>query len=284
MHRVAGVTVLYNPDNEVIANILSYQNQIEKLFIVDNSETENTIFADYFSSFPNICFISNKKNIGIAAALNKAAQLAITEDYNFLLTMDQDSKISDDLVKRMLTEFDGDDKIGLIAPFVIHIENPKKPFFYGLEEITVAMTSGCIIRLSVYKKTGGFLEKFFIDYVDNEFCLRVHLAGFKVMQLNSVYLYHRLGSTEPRKLLFTTVFPTNHPPFRWYYRTRNRLFVYEKYGGQFRLYMKYDKKVFLKDFLKILLYEPLKMKKIKMILHGYKDYKRNKFGKFTELN
>jgi len=284
MHSVAAVTVLYNPDEDVLANILSYRKQVEKLFIIDNSEIENRNFVEYFNSFPDICFVSNKKNLGMAAALNTAAQLAIKEDYNFLLTMDQDSKISDGLVKKMLTEFGEDDKIGLLAPFVIHIENPKEPSSYGLQDITVAMTSGCIIRLSVYKETGGFLEKFFIDYVDNEFCLRIQLAGYKVMQLNSVYLYHKLGFTEPRKLLFTTVFPTNHPPLRWYYRTRNRLFVYKKYGDQFRLYIKFDKKLFLKDFIKILLYEQLKMKKIKMIIRGYQDYKRNKFGKFIELN
>lgn len=284
MHKVAGVTVLYNPDKDVVENILSYRNQVEKLFIIDNSEIENTNYVEYFKSLPDLCLVSNKKNLGMATALNNAAQLAIKENYNFLLTMDQDSKISDDLVKQMLTEFDRDEKIGLLAPYVIHVENPNEPSFYGLQEITVAMTSGCMIRLSVYEKTGGFLEKFFIDYVDNEFCLRIHLAGYKVMQLNSVFLYHRLGSTEARKFFFTTVFPTNHSPLRWYYRTRNRLFVYKKYGDQFRSYIKYDKKVFLKDFLKILLYEPLKMKKIKMIIRGYKDYKRNKFGKFIELN
>ena len=159
MNRVAGVTVLYHPDEEVVENILSYRNQVEKLFIIDNSEIENTNLAEYFNSFPDLCFISNRKNLGMAETLNKAAQLAIKEDYNFLLTMDQDSKISDDLVAKMLIEFDRDEKIGLLAPFVIHVENPNEPPFFGMQEITVAMTSGCIIRLSVYEETGGFSRK-----------------------------------------------------------------------------------------------------------------------------
>ena len=40
MLRIAGVTILYKPDEEIAKNILSYLNQIERLYIVDNSEKE----------------------------------------------------------------------------------------------------------------------------------------------------------------------------------------------------------------------------------------------------
>jgi rhamnosyltransferase len=144
------------------------------------------------------------------------------------------------------------------------------------------MTSGSMIRLSAYKKIGGFLEKFFIDYVDNEFCLRMILAGYYVMQLNSVTIYHKLGSTQRREFIYRKVFPTNHPPLRLYYRTRNRFYVYNKYKNQFIGYILFDIRVFIKDFIKILLYENNRLKKIKMIIKGYKDYKNDKFGKFKE--
>jgi len=284
MTKIAGVTVLYIPSESVITNILSYLNQVEKLFVIDNSETENKSLLENIIAYSNVSFIPNKNNIGVAAALNKAAQLAINSGYDFLLTMDQDSRISDDSVKKMLKEFYSDEKIGIIAPFVIHIENPRQPSSQGVEEITVAMTSGSIIRLSTYKQTGGYLENFFIDYVDNEFCLRIHLLGYKVLQINSVHLHHKLGSIEQRKFFWIKVFPTNHSPLRLYYRTRNRLVVYKKYKDQFSDYIRADKVSFLKELLKILLYEGEKLKKFKMILKGYFDYKKNKFGKLNELN
>jgi rhamnosyltransferase len=283
MLRVAGVTVLHNPDKEVISNIESYLNQVECLYIIDNSE-EIKPFINIMKTFPQVKFLLNKGNIGIAAALNKAADQAIVDGFDLLLTMDQDSEISADLVRKMIVEFEKDKKIGILSPFVIHIKNPIKPLFKGLERIIVAMTSGCIIKLSAYKEIGKFLEKLFIDYVDNEFCLRMQLNGYKVLQLNSVFVYHKLGDMESRYFLFWKVYPTNHSALRWYYRTRNRLYVYKNYKNQFPNYVKYDKKVFLNFCFKILLYEKEKLKKIKMTILGYRDYKKDKFGKFEVSN
>ena len=279
MLKVAGVSILYNPDENIISNILSYLNQVEILYVVDNSDEKAKNRNIDFKSFAQIRTLEKKGNLGIGVALNKSAKKAIEEGYDLLLTMDQDSRITDNLVNEMVKEFEKDEKIGILAPFVIHVENPRKPANSGLEKITVAMTSGCIIRLSAYEKIGGFLEKFFIDYVDNEFCLRMISSGYKVLQLNSVYLYHKLGNTKPRNFIFKKVFPTNHSPLRWYYRTRNRLYVYHKYKNQFNKYIIFDISVFLRDFLKILLYECNKLKKIKMMLLGYRDYRKNKFGK-----
>ena len=281
MLRVAGVTILYNPDEEMISNILSYLDQLELLYIVDNSEEVKTDVVNRIISYPKIKIIDNNGNIGIAAALNKSAKKAIEDGFDLLLTIDQDSRISDNLVLNMLKEFEKDEKIGLISPFVNHVENPRQPPNLGLEKIMVAMTSGCIIRLSTFEKIGYFLEKFFIDYVDNEFCLRLTSNGYKIFQLNSVSVYHKLGAATSRVFIFKKVFPTNHSPLRWYYRTRNRLYVYKKYGKQFPHYLLFDLKVFFKDYMKILLYERNKIQKIKMIFLGYRDYKRNKFGKFS---
>lgn len=280
MSKVAAVTVLYYPDVNLISNISSYIDQVDVLYMIDNSdEPKGNIIKD-LESKNKIQFINNKGNKGIAVTLNMAALKSIEDNYDFLLTMDQDSTISDNYVKKMMSEFEKDKKIGMLSPFVVHTANPKKPQSTGLEEVMVAMTSGCIIRLSAYKKTGGFLEKLFIDYVDNEFSLRMRISGYKIYQLNSVCVYHKLGNTEPRNFLFRKVFPTNHSAIRWYYRTRNRLYVYKKYRNIFPDYVKFDIKAFLKDFSKILLYESNKIKKMKMIIRGYLDFKKDKYGKF----
>ena len=39
MSKIAGVTVIYNPDNKVIKNICTYVNLLEELFVIDNSES-----------------------------------------------------------------------------------------------------------------------------------------------------------------------------------------------------------------------------------------------------
>lgn len=279
MLKIAGTTILYNPNEEVITNILTYLDQIELLYIVDNSETVGLIHNKLID-YPRIKFIDNSGNIGIAAALNKAANQAIKDGFDVLLTMDQDSKISENLIREMIKEIEKDDKIGILSPFIILVNNPKKPVKQGLEPIKVAITSGCIIKLSIYKEIGEFQEKFFIDYVDIDYSLRILSRGYKIFQLNNTSIYHNLGKIKEEKFFYKKIYPTNHPPVRMYYRTRNRFFVNNLYKGVFPEFVHEDKKNFIKELIKILLFEKKKLSKYYMIILGYIHYTKNKFGKY----
>jgi|SRR5690606_4796189 len=280
MPKVAAVFVLYNPSEEFIYNLNSVRKQVDWVYIIDNSENVNESVIRKIKLLENIEYLFNKSNIGIAAAINKAAELAIENNFEFILTMDQDSFIEENYINKMLQILSVKGKIGLLAPLVVHILNPKEPTTRSLERITVAMTSGCLVRLSAYKFINGFLEKLFIDYVDNEFCLRLKKSGYEVYRLNSVKLYHNLGDIKPKKILFWKVFPTYHSPLRLYYRTRNRLFVYKNYKSIYAKYILQDFILFIKEYIKILLFEDRKYEKTKMIIRGFTDYRKNKFGKF----
>jgi len=283
MPRVAGVTVFYNPALEVIENILSYIDQIEILYIVDNSEEKLNEKIKAFISFYNIRVINNYKNLGIATALNQASNQAIIDGFDFLLTMDQDSKISENLVDCMLKEFAKDEQIGILSPFVVHNINPRMPTSYLKEEIKIAITSGSIIKLSVFNEVGGFLDKLFIDYVDFEYSLRIVSRGYKIFQLNNIFVYHNLGEIKVKKIFSKKIYPTNHSPVRLYYRTRNRFYIYKLYKDLLPEFVQNDKKIFHRELIKIFLFENKRFKKYFMIITGYFHYKKNKFGKFENL-
>lgn len=283
--RVCGGVVLYNPERYVVNNIDTYVNQINKLFVIDNSEYDfQNSFDIVIKRNENVYYIDNQKNIGIAAALNLVAKKAIEEGFEFFLTLDQDSKVSDNFVDAMLAELDKDKSIGILSPYIVHTKNPTITASVDCIELNIAITSGSIIRLSAFKETGEFLEKLFIDYVDHEYCLRMKSKGYSVKQLNSVSLYHNLGEIKPKYFLFKKIFPTNHSPLRIYYRTRNRLYVYKKYKTMFPDYVREDKKFFIKEIIKIVLYEYEKLKKMYMIILGYLDFKSNIFGKFEDIH
>ena len=68
--KVAGVVVLYNPTEEDISNISSYIDDIDILYVMDNSIINNK------NKLPNnkkIKYIFNNENLGISFPLNKAA-------------------------------------------------------------------------------------------------------------------------------------------------------------------------------------------------------------------
>jgi rhamnosyltransferase len=279
--KVAGVAVLYHPTVEIIVNIRSYINQVDILYLINNTpdDLDQNIVASLNSD--KIVLVNNYKNKGIATALNQAAMLAQKDGYEYLLTMDQDSKVSDNLVERALIILNNDTEVGIVFPSVINKVRSQISKSNFLDKFSIAMTSGSIIRLDTYNKVGGFLDKLFIDYVDYEFSLRMILNGYKIIQMEDIFVYHNLGNIKEIKILSIRVYPTNHLPIRWYYRTRNRFYIYNKYKKSIPDFIKQDKFIFAKELIKILLFEKKKISKYYMILKGYLDYKNNKYWEYS---
>jgi len=282
MSKIAAVVILYNPELSILENIKSYIDQVEKLYVVDNSEASNESLIQEIKSFSKIEYIPNKYNIGIAAALNIGARKAIEKGFDYLLTMDQDSETPPRMVANLLNCFSEDLKIALVSPLIKHqtgrniIQSTEKV----CEQIYTAWTSGNLLDLNIFKLSGGFKEELFIDYVDHEYCLRLNKMGYKIYRCNKTFLKHNLGKIEEINLIFRKVYPTNHSALRLYYRTRNRFYVKKIYKNIFPEFFKQDDKDFWKSFLKIILFEKKRIKKIKFMLQGYHDFRKNIFGKY----
>ncbi len=278
-HKIAAVVVLYNPDDGVVDNISTYINQVDKLFVVDNSENINRDIIKRISA-PNIKYIENNTNLGIATALNIGAQNAINENYDYLLTMDQDSKASERMVEVLVDIAATSKDIGIIVGEHVNQDDQPKKVVEFSGEILSTVTSGNLLSLSAYQKVGVFLEELFIDHVDHEYCLRMNMNGYKIIKTTKTFLYHKVGDTQIKKLFFLTFCPSYHPPIRLYYRTRNRFFVDKIYQRKFPTYVRKDLKHFLREITEIVLYEQEVMIKIKMIWKGYKHYRRKILGKY----
>src|ERR1700761_2402089 len=96
MVKVQGVVVLYQPAEAVTGNIKTYIKGLDKLYVIDNSNTPVNSVIDCLKQTENIIYISNNGNKGIAHALNVGAAKAIEAGAVWLLTMDQDSNFRDD--------------------------------------------------------------------------------------------------------------------------------------------------------------------------------------------
>lgn len=283
--KIEGVIVLYNPDIGVVENIKSYVDEIDKLYIVDNSENKNIELINKIEKISNkCCYINNNGNQGIANALNIGAKLAIKNDADWLLTMDQDSAFSEnsslhnllECLKKIDTKIDG-----ILSP--VHITKDKKDIarlnssIY--EEVSV-MTSGNLLNLKIFQTVGLFVEKYFIDYVDHEYCLRLRKNGYKVKVCGNSYLTHELGNIDSQQVFFKNIVWTNHNALRRYYMTRNRLDVIQKYIFSDFIFCIKIIKALISEWIKIMLFEKNKVETNKMIFKTTKDYLRGQYGKY----
>ena len=290
--KFAGVVVLYNPSKKINDNIQSYIKGIEKLYIVDNSSKDN---SEIICRHNKIEYIPNFDNLGIATALNIGAKRAIEDEFDYLLTMDQDSKFNNnDILKltnmikkyydnRDLIEQFGNDlsKIGLFTPLHV-INNDKKILGEPNEKYDSplnVMTSGNIINLDIYQKIGGFRDDFFIDCVDFDYCMKMRKLGYNLIRNNDIILNHELGNYVTKKFLGKTYSTFEHNHIRRYYIIRNRHYLCKMYWNDFNEYCRLEKKCSLKEFKLVWMCEKNKLKKTWYMLKGYIDYKRGVKGK-----
>ncbi len=282
---IAGIVVLYNPNEIVNNNISSYINQISNLFIIDNSENLCDLVRDFFIENKKVEYIFNNCNIGIAAALNLGAKKAIEKGYSYILTMDQDSKPAPDMISKMISTSSGLQNVGIISPFHVNKFETKKIPEEPFNEELVVQTSGNLLNLLTYQTVGPFKEEFFIDYVDTEYCLRLAQNNYKVIRVNNAFLYHNEADISEKKFFNKKIYPHNHSPIRLYFKTRNRLYLRDLYKKLFPEYFKYEFKLYRNMIIKIIFYEKNKIRKIKFAIRGYIDYLRNvSYSPFKDKN
>ena len=276
------MVVLYRPGAEVLENIRSYVDQVEVLHAVDNTEDPDTSFVLALERIPATRHLPNGRNLGVATALNVGARRAIEDGYDWLLTMDQDSTATPGMVAAMLdcVSRPGAESVGLISPLHVQVGGKRLEPQERCAEVLVAMTSGSLIRLSAYATVGPFLDELFMDQVDNEFCLRLHAAGFGVLQAGEAVLAHRVGDVR-HHWFPVPMYTSNHSPVRRYYITRNRLHVGRIYRDRFPEYRRFEARRIAIEAVKILLHERQKMLKLRMMARGFRDYQRGRLGPYS---
>jgi len=278
--KINGIVVLYNPDKSVINNISSYAYLLEKLFVIDNSESNNYQIIKEINKNNNTEYIGLGENKGIAYAFNLAAKKSIAEGVNWLLTMDQDSSFKDNSFEKFIEDFENVDKNNLAIFAAFHgIYRYDYEVKKGIIEANRVISSGNLIDLDAYSVIGGFDDKLFIDFVDHDYCFKSRKCGYKILVDYNVTLNHKLGDIININFWGKKRLVMNHSPLRKYYMTRNRLEIVRRYLLVFPkesvkiLYM------FFYETLFMLFVERKRATKIKMIIMGFYDFFRRSFGK-----
>lgn len=286
--RLVATTVLCNPQNNVIDNIKSYIEYVEKIIIVDNSIENNIELIEAIKNIfkEKVIYIHNKDNLGIAKALNIGCDIAIDLNYNFILTMDQDSCFENfEHYLKCIENLDNTENVAIYAAHTDLIKEIKKEVNQEYKEENIVITSGNIINLKYFNKIGRFDDKLFIDSVDFDFCLKAKINGFRILLFKTVYVKHSLGEGYWRTNFFTRrkKYSIEHNPQRHYYIARNSMYLSKKYGKLFPKeagFLKTINKLYINGIIRILAYEDNKINKIKARFIGLYHYMINKFGKY----
>ena len=294
----AGIVVFNAEKGRLENNISRLKKQVKDVYIFDNSNVSD---GDY----DGVTYLSENKNCGIAYALNRIMEQAKADGYKWLITMDQDSLIPDEMVHGFEESIRTHENIGIVCPQVI---DRRRTYLQAEdneaeEYVNFCITSASCTSIEAWEKCGKFDEWMFIDLVDNDFCKRITLSGYKILKLNKWILDQEFGKITPKsewkqkfwvgvsKILHNQNFAKfsykkSVRPLRVYYTNRNITYVNKKLNRYGSIgYENYNCKGYLGFIISFMIPSILRAQDKKSVLkatiQGVCDGKRSKPGEWS---
>jgi rhamnosyltransferase len=276
---VLAVVVSYNGLEQTKHGVDALRGQVGFIHIVDNgSEKESLAVLELLELEPGISVERLGENRGLGYALNRGVQRARETGCSWLLTMDQDSVVDPSLMDAYCKAVELNPASVSLAPRIT-ATSQNKDASGGM--VNCAITSGNLVRVSVFDQIGMYDEGFFIDRIDFDFCLRLRRAGYAVHRVPTALMRHQLGDSVDLPQAVRKYY-ARHSPIRSYYMYRNYMYLAERYlfrfpGFIFKLGLA---QVLLLLFIGFL--DPNPLASYRAIARGIWDYALRRDGPYME--
>jgi len=212
-------------------------NITNEVIVVDNASDDGSVEL-IKNKFQSVNLIENKSNVGFGRANNQALKIARG---TFILLINPDAVVSEDTFDKMISFFKENPDAGLAGCKILNADGslqlacrrsfpgpwtsftkvtglsnlfPNSKLFarYNLTyldenntyEVDAISGSFMMMRKEVYKKIGGFDERFFMYGEDLDICYRVQQTGYKVYYVHSTQIIHYKGESTKRSDLDET--------------------------------------------------------------------------------
>ena len=242
--EVCAVFVCFYPELELFRSAVeAMSSQAQMIVVVNNGASAE---VEHWLNNHDFAILNYRENVGVAAAHNKGIEWAASQEFKYVMLMDQDSVASPNMVATMIASarqltLDGI-KYAAIGPKIISMKTgaphpmirlglisnirPYKDAMNKALEVDILISSGTMIPLEVINEIGDMNEGLFIDNVDIEWCFRAKYKGFKLFIEPNAVLRHNLGDSTKKIWLLGNIPMVLHKPIRLYYMMRNRVLLY----------------------------------------------------------
>jgi rhamnosyltransferase len=228
--EVLAVVVSYNGLEKTRQTVEALRRQVGHIHIVDNgSDAESLGVLESLERERGTTVERLGENRGIGYALNRGLQRAREMGCSWLLTMDQDSVVDGSLIAAYQAALEEAPEWVCLTPWITTRSRLKDA---AGGEISYAITSGNLVRVSVFDRIGPYDEGFFIDCIDFDFCLRLRRAGYAVQCVPAAMMEHQLGDPVDLPQAIRKFYAL-HSPVRRYYMYRNSMYMAERYLFKF---------------------------------------------------
>lgn len=247
MKKVSIITVNYHqPEitidflNSVRANTSTSHVQV---ILVDNGAEMNQE-SKYKAVYPELTYIQSTQNLGFAGGNNLGVKAATGE---FLLFLNNDTEISENLIDVLIHELNQNPSIGLISPLILYYDDPSTIQYAGFTEMNYITcrnrgigsmerdngqydndsreTGYChgaamMCRNADLKTVGLMDERFFLYYEELDWCEKFKSSGKKIWFTGKTRILHKESMSVGKESIIKT-----------YFMTRNRMLFIRRNTG-----------------------------------------------------
>jgi len=215
------IFVNYRSVGTLAASLASLAEEIGtgpiEIIIVNNDPSEQDPIDRLAGRFP-VRIVDSGKNIGFGAASNLGAQEA---GANILGFLNPDTRLAEGSLREIVRHFETHPETGIAGASLVGPDGKPETWSSGpsatlgrilgnnlgfLHEspkrndapITIDFVSGAalFIRRSLFRRLGGFDERFFLYFEDMDLCLRARTQGSTVIRMPKPIFTHRGGASQ----------------------------------------------------------------------------------------
>ncbi len=166
--------------------------------VVDNASSDGT--ADAAEKLPFVECLRLSENTGFGAATNRGIRRALEHGADYVLLLNQDARISPDMLAEMLRCCSGAPDVGIMSPLHLNYEaDAVEPAFLSfvsgscrlvsdaltgavreLYEVPFCHAAVWLLSRALLERIGGFDPVFFMYGEDHDYCSRARFHGFKI--------------------------------------------------------------------------------------------------------
>ncbi len=237
--KLSFIIISFKSDH-LLKNLLNKIPRKHEIIIVENSRqirTKQTLEK----KFQNLKVIIPEKNLGYAAAFNKALKLSKNK---FLITISPDIRIDKNLITKIETLLNNFKNFSLMAPEYRNNKiyqnftrlNSSKDFFkiknYQMLKVKNIDWCFCILNKSKFKSNKILDENFFLYFETHDLCKKLHLMKKKMFIVKNLKFDH-LGTSSSNKKYRLKIAMNRNWHFSWskfyfYKKNYNYLFALKK--------------------------------------------------------
>lgn len=219
------ITVTYNSQSliaDFIASCLDQTCTDWQLYVIDNASTDNTMSIIQSFNDPRIILLLQSTNLGFAAATNIGINLALVNNADYVLLINNDTIFSSDLFQQLQDSISSNMEIDMVVPKILYHQPANKLWYaggyfdcyqamktvmvgegtsddgkYDIARIVEFAPMCCVLfRAELFSEDSvGLLdEKYFVYFEDADWMYKANQMGKKLMYIPEAILYHKVSS------------------------------------------------------------------------------------------